>query len=324
MAKHIYFAGRQVWSESLSTGGRFLFQDHLGSTRVAGDEAGNLLDDMDYLPFGSLAANYGAAPSDNHYVFTGYESDSEDSTDYAIYRNLSTSMGRFNRPDPYMGSYDFTNPQSLNRYSYVQNNPLRYADPTGLSICYVDQSGGGGDLTPVAVEDAEACDDMGGILLQNDETVNVNSGPDGTQTTQVSVVEVLVDPANSSIITQINLPSREDYMGNYPGSSYTSLFCMGDALAAKGVSIALDGAGAIPIIGNFASAASIVMSVFDDSPISAGASGVDVGLKVADASLGGTKVIPGIGNYVAVGTAIYDVVGAVKTYQACMNSGKYD
>jgi hypothetical protein len=31
-------------------------------------------------------------------------------------------------PDPY-------NPQSLNRYSYVLNNPIRYNDPTGHSAC---------------------------------------------------------------------------------------------------------------------------------------------------------------------------------------------
>ena len=39
------------------------------------------------------------------------------------------SLGRFLQPDsiiPGMG-----NPQSLNRYSYVLNNPIRYNDPTG-------------------------------------------------------------------------------------------------------------------------------------------------------------------------------------------------
>ena len=38
-------------------------------------------------------------------------------------------------PDPYDGSYDITNPQSLNRYSYVLNNPLSSVDPLGLSDC---------------------------------------------------------------------------------------------------------------------------------------------------------------------------------------------
>jgi len=36
-------------------------------------------------------------------------------------------------PDPYDGSYDPSNPQSLNRYSYVHNNPLSFVDPLGLT-----------------------------------------------------------------------------------------------------------------------------------------------------------------------------------------------
>lgn len=45
-------------------------------------------------------------------------------------------------PDPYYGSYDVNNPQSMNRYSYVLNNPLAYVDPDGTSgPCDGDGSG---------------------------------------------------------------------------------------------------------------------------------------------------------------------------------------
>ena len=37
-------------------------------------------------------------------------------------------------PDPYDGSYDQTNPQSLNRYSYVANDPLGLTDPLGTDF----------------------------------------------------------------------------------------------------------------------------------------------------------------------------------------------
>ena len=43
------------------------------------------------------------------------------------------------------------NPQALNRYSYVLDNPLRYADPTGHALCGSPDEcggGGGGDLGP--------------------------------------------------------------------------------------------------------------------------------------------------------------------------------
>ena len=40
-------------------------------------------------------------------------------------------------PDPYSGSYDMNNRQSLNRYSYVlSNHPLTFTDRLGLDYGY--------------------------------------------------------------------------------------------------------------------------------------------------------------------------------------------
>ena len=143
MGKQVQFAGLLVWREDTAGTGNFLFHDKLGSPRVTGSASGGLEDDNDYLPFGGVVSNYGSSPSDNLTLFTGYESDRvQDNTDYAVNRNLSTSMMRFNRPDPYDGSYDPSNPQSLNRYSYVLNRPLTYTDRSGLECTttnyYVD------------------------------------------------------------------------------------------------------------------------------------------------------------------------------------------
>lgn len=106
--RQIYLGNLHIYSEDVSSNGRYLLQDQLGSTRVTIGLNGTTEDDMDYRAFGDIVTNYGGSPSDNHYVFTGYESDSSDSsTDYGQYRNLSMEMGRFTRPDPYDGSYDF-------------------------------------------------------------------------------------------------------------------------------------------------------------------------------------------------------------------------
>jgi hypothetical protein len=41
---------------------------------------------------------------------------------------------RFDQPDPWDGSYNLSDPQSLNRYNYVQNDPVNFVDPSGLNM----------------------------------------------------------------------------------------------------------------------------------------------------------------------------------------------
>ena len=40
---------------------------------------------------------------------------------------------RWLAPDSYMGSYDLTNPESLNRYTYALNNPTSSIDPVSYT-----------------------------------------------------------------------------------------------------------------------------------------------------------------------------------------------
>jgi RHS repeat-associated protein len=69
-------------------------------------------------------------------ISTGKERDAESGNDYFGARYYSSSMGRFMSPDwsaktspvPYA---TFGDPQSLNLYSYVRNNPLSKADADG-------------------------------------------------------------------------------------------------------------------------------------------------------------------------------------------------
>jgi RHS repeat-associated protein len=65
--------------------------------------------------------------------FTGYERDAETGLDYAQARYFSSAQGRFTSADPLTASGEPTDPQTWNRYAYVSNNPLVYADPSGLS-----------------------------------------------------------------------------------------------------------------------------------------------------------------------------------------------
>jgi RHS repeat-associated protein len=68
--------------------------------------------------------------------FTGKERDAESGLDYFGARHYASGLGRFMIPDwaakptavPYA---HYGNPQSLNLYSYVQNNPTTVGDPDG-------------------------------------------------------------------------------------------------------------------------------------------------------------------------------------------------
>jgi RHS repeat-associated protein len=127
---------------------KWVVSDHLGSTRMVVDKSGRLTDDpatttineattrLDYLPFGEeLGAGTGARTvaygfsASIRQKFGAKERDDETGLDFFEVRYLAGVQGRFTSPDSFGGF--ISNPQTLNLYAYVQNNPLAYADPTG-------------------------------------------------------------------------------------------------------------------------------------------------------------------------------------------------
>jgi RHS repeat-associated protein len=79
---------------------------------------------------------------------SGKERDGESGLDYSHYRYYASSMGRWTSPDPSGLTFaNPANPQSLNLYAYVNNNPLSFVDPTGLAT----DCGGGGDKSVVCL-----------------------------------------------------------------------------------------------------------------------------------------------------------------------------
>jgi RHS repeat-associated protein len=94
------------------------------------NSSGAVVSTVDVDPWGgetSRSSNQAMQP----HRYTSYERDANGG-DEAMFRRYESKWSRFAQPDPYEGSYDLSDPQSLNRYAYVQNDPINFVDPTGL------------------------------------------------------------------------------------------------------------------------------------------------------------------------------------------------
>ncbi len=132
---YYFFDGQRVGRSLTTNEVGFYMTDALGSVRYLGGSATGYR--FDYFPFGAPILD--SDTGDDRYQFTGKERDSESGLDNFGARFNSSSIGRFMSPDwsdspepvPYA---DITNPQSLNLYSYVKNNPITFDDPDGHCI----------------------------------------------------------------------------------------------------------------------------------------------------------------------------------------------
>ena len=141
------WAGGKLLGTYDNDGLHFYLDDPLGTRRVQTDSAGVVEQTCQSLPYGdglncitppnASGATYAGsltAPTEHH--FTGKERDAESGNDYFGARYYSSAMGRFMSPDwaakaqpvPYAKVDD---PQSLNLYAYVGNNPLTRNDADG-------------------------------------------------------------------------------------------------------------------------------------------------------------------------------------------------
>jgi RHS repeat-associated protein len=110
----------------------FYLADPLGTRRVQTDPTGAVEGQDASLPWGDgFTQTASDDPSTQHYAQLTF--DPETGLDHAEARQYTPWMGRWTAPDPYNGSYDLMNPQSFNRYMYVNGNPLGYTDPSGLA-----------------------------------------------------------------------------------------------------------------------------------------------------------------------------------------------
>ena len=126
ITKYYYHGGQRV---ALRQGQAlyFLHPDHLGSTSLTTDAAGNVVARRRYAPYGKERWVEGTLPTD--FGFTGQRDVPGTGLMYYRARYYDPTLGRFISADTIVPNV--ANPQSLNRYSYVRNNPLKYTDLSG-------------------------------------------------------------------------------------------------------------------------------------------------------------------------------------------------
>jgi RHS repeat-associated protein len=134
--RDLYLDGRLIQAGFAARPNYFVLPDQIGSSRVTIDFRWNPSTGQyaptytDYFPFG----HYVTQPTDSlEQKFTGKIRDNESGNDYFKYRYLASSMGRWLAPDPSgLSHVNLADPQQLNLYDYVGNNPLTRIDLEGL------------------------------------------------------------------------------------------------------------------------------------------------------------------------------------------------
>ncbi len=134
---YLYGNGRIAQAGSTT---EYFLGDALGSVRQLADTTGSVTLTQSYSPYGEMISSVGTGAS--VYQFTG-ESRDDNGLTYLRARYMNSSTGRFISRDTWNG--DYNRPLSLNRWNYVEGNPVNLTDPSGQKVCpygtYVDDDG---------------------------------------------------------------------------------------------------------------------------------------------------------------------------------------
>jgi RHS repeat-associated protein len=127
--KYYYAGGTRVAMQRGEEGTKYLLGDHLGSASVVLNTDGTALGSQGYLPWGEVNFTEGTIPTE--YTFTGqFSYVSSFGMVYFNARWFLPELGRFNQPDT-------VTPESSqgtiawDRLAGMNNNPIRYNDPSG-------------------------------------------------------------------------------------------------------------------------------------------------------------------------------------------------
>ncbi|MGD8456603.1 MAG: RHS repeat-associated core domain-containing protein [Anaerolineales bacterium] len=128
-----YLYGNSRISEYAGIDWTYYLADALGSVRQLINLNAEVQMAQSFDPYGNTIIVYGEVSS--NYGYTGEWTDGT-GLQHLRARYLDTGIGRFISRDEWGG--DFNDPLSLNRWNYVEGNPVNYIDPTGLKMICLD------------------------------------------------------------------------------------------------------------------------------------------------------------------------------------------
>jgi len=174
---------------------QYYVEDFLGSSRVVTNSTGVVCYDADFTPFGGDRPYTDNCPAQNNYKFEGKERDTETGNDDFVARYYSWRFGRWLSADwsavPVAVPYaNLTNPQTLNLYAMVADDPESFADLDG----HAPQA----QPSPQAQLDGCANSQRGGTC-QNTETHNLTTNTTAEQQTLVQKAEKALDGFNATL-----------------------------------------------------------------------------------------------------------------------------
>jgi RHS repeat-associated protein len=243
VSAYIYFNGKRVGRYDASGAHYAYLSDLIGSSVVVTDSLGHIQNSSDYYPFGGERVV--TTSLTDHYKFTGMERDNESGLDHTLYRQLTSTYGRWYSPDRMTGNV--LNPQSWNRYAYVLNNPVTLNDPLGATPYANDlaldkaiagiggDGGGGGGATCYLDGMVVPCSIFSSLLASGgaSDTTGIDTGPKNNSATgQWSFYGAWADGSQGF------MPSS--YPGFSTGDVFNAATQVGIAKANKGTPISVD------------------------------------------------------------------------------------
>ncbi|USN45247.1 MAG: hypothetical protein H6502_04285 [Candidatus Woesearchaeota archaeon] len=117
------YANGKIIAKKTNNNTTYYLTDIRGSTTKTLNQQGQETTQNTYLPYGKTTNN----PTTQH-TYTGQEQTTNNLLYYNA-RNYNTLTKQFTQPDTITTNPH--NPQNLNKYTYTNNNPIKYTDPSG-------------------------------------------------------------------------------------------------------------------------------------------------------------------------------------------------